>query len=59
MSVTPEEVLGVLEAKAPIQPRDLVREFRATSESVEKAVEKLIEEEKIYTDKGGNLNIKR
>jgi hypothetical protein len=59
MTVTPKEVLGVLEAKGPIQPRDLVREFRASSESVEKAVEKLIEEEKIYTDKGGNLNIKR
>ncbi len=59
MTVTPEEVLGVIEAKGPMQPRDLVREFRATSESVERAVEKLLEEEKIYTDKGGNLNIKR
>lgn len=59
MSVTPDKVMAVIEERGAISPRDLAREFRAESETVARAVEVLMEEDKIYTDKGGNLKIKR
>lgn len=58
-SVTPEEVLAVVATKDGISPRDLAREFSAEPESIARAVEILFEKEKIYTDKGGILRIKR
>ena len=59
VSVTPERVLEVIERGDGISPRDLVREFAVAPEEVVRAVEKLMEREKIYTDKGGILRIKR
>ena len=56
--VTPERVLEVIAAKGGLSPRDLVREFSAEPESVVRAVEKLMESEKIYTDRGGILRTK-
>ena len=56
--VTPERVLDVIAAKGGLSPRDLVREFSAEPESVVRAVEKLMESEKIYTDRGGILRTK-
>ncbi len=56
--VTPERVLEVIAAKGGLSPRDLVREFSAEPESVVGAVEKLMESEKIYTDRGGILRTK-
>lgn len=57
--VTPSEVLRVIADKGGVSPRDLVREFAAEPESVARVVEELFECEKIYTDKGGILRIKR
>ena len=57
--VTPSEVLRVIADKGGVSPRDLVREFAAEPESVARVVEELFESEKIYTDKGGILRIKR
>ena len=57
-AVTPERVLEVIAAKGGLSPRDLVREFSAEPESVVGAVEKLMESEKIYTDRGGILRTK-
>lgn len=57
-TVTPERVLEVIAAKGGLSPRDLVREFSAEPESVVEAVEKLMESEKIYTDRGGILRTK-
>lgn len=57
--VTPERVLEIVRTRGAISPRDLVREFRCDSSAVVSVVEQLLEEEKIYTDKGGNLKIKR
>jgi ATP-dependent DNA helicase RecQ len=56
--VTPDRVLEVIAAKGGLSPRDLVREFSAEPESVVRAVEKLMESEKIYTDRGGILRTK-
>jgi ATP-dependent DNA helicase RecQ len=58
-AVTPEKVLEVIERGDGVSPRDLVREFAVAPEDVVRAVEKLMENEKIYTDKGGILRIKR
>ena len=57
--VTSLEVLRVIADKGGLSPRDLVREFAAEPESVARVVEELFECEKIYTDKGGILRIKR
>lgn len=57
--VTPSEVLRIIADKGGVSPRDLVREFAAEPESVARVVEELFESEKIYTDKGGILRIKR
>lgn len=57
--VTPSEVLRIIADKGGVSPRDLVREFAAEPESVARVVEELFECEKIYTDKGGILRIKR
>ena len=57
--VTPSEVLRVIADKGGLSPRDLVREFAAEPESIARVVEELFESEKIYTDKGGILRIKR
>lgn len=59
VSVSPDEVLTIIRERSAISPRNLMREFRAESESVARAVEMLLEEGKIYTDKDGNLKIKR
>ena len=58
-SVLPEDVLRVVEQTGGISPRDLARRFAAEPESVARAVELLFESEKIYTDRGGILRIKR
>ena len=58
-AVSPARVLSLLAERDGLSPRDLVREFAAEPESVVAAVEKLMEEEKIYTDRGGILRIKR
>ena len=55
----PEDVLSVVEQTGGISPRDLARRFAAEPESVARAVEMLFESEKIYTDRGGILRIKR
>ena len=57
--VTPSEVLRVITEREGLSPRDLVREFAAEPESVARVVEELFESDKIYTDKGGILRIKR
>ena len=57
--VTHSEVLRIIADKGGVSPRDLVREFAAEPESVARVVEELFESEKIYTDKGGILRIKR
>ena len=57
--VTHSEVLRIIADKGGVSPRDLVREFAAEPESVARVVEELFECEKIYTDKGGILRIKR
>jgi ATP-dependent DNA helicase RecQ len=57
--VTPERVLEIVRTRESISPRDLVREFRSDSGTIAEVVVQLLEEEKIYTDKGGNLKIKR
>ena len=57
--VTTSEVLMVIADKGGVSPRDLVREFAAEPERVARVVEELFESEKIYTDKGGILRIKR
>ena len=58
-TVTPEEVLAIIAQNDGISPRDLARKFAAEPESIARAVEILFESEKIYTDKGGILRIKR
>lgn len=58
-SVEPSEVEEVIAQSDGISPRDLVRKFAAEPESVAQVVAQLFEEEKIYTDKGGILRIKR
>ncbi len=58
-AVTPEQVLEKIAEREGISPRDLAREFSAEPESITRAVEILFEGEKIYTDKGGILRIKR
>lgn len=57
--VSAERVLEIVRERGAISPRDLAREFRAETEVVANRVVELLEEEKIYTDKGGNLKIKR
>jgi ATP-dependent DNA helicase RecQ len=57
--VSAERVLEIIAERESVAPRDLVREFRCESSSVAEVVERLLEEEKIYTDRGGNLKIKR
>lgn len=57
--VSAERVLEIVSQRGAISPRDLAREFRAEAEVVANRVVELLEEEKIYTDKGGNLKIKR
>ena len=57
--VLAERVLAIIREREAISPRDLVREFRCDGSVLAQVVEQLLEEEKIYTDKGGNLKIKR
>ena len=57
-AVSPENIMEVLARKGGLNPRDLVREFSAEPERVVEVVEKLMEKDKIFTDKGGILRIK-
>lgn len=58
--VTAEKVMAAIEEdEEGISPRNLVRKFFASTENVAEVVEELLMEEKIYTDKRGNLRIKR
>ena len=58
-AVTPERVVEIIAERDGISPRDLCREFCADSSRVAEVVEELMEREKIYTDRGGILRIKR
>lgn len=57
-AVTSERIYEVVSERGGISPRELMRVLHCEPESVAEVLRELLEEEKIYTDRGGILRIK-